>query len=389
MPEKNALKLEVISGRRPSRRFIMNLCHIMPPIPTTFSLTHTFGVRKAVSKPTNIVARDMALDGFGEARTIHNAIFRLKNDVKPWTKNTVLIVDEAAMLETKTLAELLEGAEKTKAKVILIGDDRQLESVGRGGMFGELAARHGAAEISEVIRQSVPWQREAAQHLSQGEIEEAIDLFADNDAVQFGEDTPAAMAALISQWKRDQRARPDATRFAFAYTNKDVTILNRAIRDMQRSLGALKGRDVELETAAGQLPFAAGDRIQITRTDTKKGLINGMFGCCVSVTPDHLELKLDDGETAHIDPTGFEDFDYGYAGTIYKGQGRTLNETYLLHSYHWGERATYVALTRQKDAAHIFAARDATADLDALTRQVSRKDIRRPAVAYSTKDLAP
>ena len=146
---------------------------------------------------------------------------------------------------------------------------------------------------------------------------------------------------------------------------------------------ALKGRDMMLSTDRGEMPFAAGDHIQINKTDKSLGLINGMFGRAVSVTEDHLEVKLDGGRTVHIDPKNYGGFSHGYAGTIYKGQGRTIDETYLMHSFHWKARASYVALTRQKHHARIFVSRQNIPDVEALAKSMGRPDFNRVSVEYS------
>jgi Ti-type conjugative transfer relaxase TraA len=113
--------------------------------------------------PTNSVAQDLKADGFAEAGTVHAELFRLKNGRTQWNAHTVVIVDEAAMLDSRITGELLAVARQAGAKMILAGDDRQLASIERGGLFTELRARHGAAEITEVTRQRVDWQRQAAR----------------------------------------------------------------------------------------------------------------------------------------------------------------------------------------------------------------------------------
>ena len=118
--------------------------------------------------PTNAVAQDMKAAGFGEASTVHAALFALKNGRTEWDRGTVVIVDEAAMLDARITGELLAVARQSGSKVILAGDDRQLASIERGGLFTELKARHGAAEITEITRQQVDWQRQAARDLAEG-----------------------------------------------------------------------------------------------------------------------------------------------------------------------------------------------------------------------------
>lgn len=75
-------------------------------------------------------------------------------------------------------------------------------------------------------------------------------------------------------------------------------------------------------------------------------------------------------------------FRHGYAGTIYKGQGRTLDQTYLYHSEHWRSAATYVALTRHRDKAELFVATNTAADVQQLARQMARVEERRAASQF-------
>jgi hypothetical protein len=97
-----------------------------------------------------------------------------------------------------------------------------------------------------------------------------------------------------------------------------------------------------------------------------------------------MRVQLD-GRGAGVvsfDAEAFQDFRHGYAGTIYKGQGRTLDQTYLYHSEHWRSAASYVALTRHRDKAEVFAARNTAADVRELARQMARADNRKAASHY-------
>jgi ATP-dependent exoDNAse (exonuclease V) alpha subunit len=78
----------------------------------------------------------------------------------------------------------------------------------------------------------------------------------------------------------------------------------------------------------------------------------------------------------------FEGFRHGYAGTIYKGQGKTLDWTYLYHTEHWRAAASYVALTRQRDSAEVFVARETARDTEQLARQMARGEMRAASVAW-------
>ena len=85
----------------------------------------------------------------------------------------------------------------------------------------------------------------------------------------------------------------------------------------------------------------------------------------------------------------FEGFRHGYAGTIYKGQGKTLDRTYLYHTEHWRSAASYVALTRQRESAQVFVARETARDAGQLARQMGRGEVRAASVAWAAADDLP
>src|SRR5262249_46722192 len=138
--------------------------------------------------------------------------------------------------------------------------------------------------------------------------------------------------------------------------------------------------------------FSGNDRIQFTGTDKKKGLINGAAGTITAIDGERINVRLDGRKSATVTFSleEFRDFRHGYAGTIYKSQGRTLDETYLYHSEHWRSAASYVALTRHRDKVALFVARNTAKDMTELARQMARTDDRRAASQFmSVAELAP
>jgi hypothetical protein len=323
---------------------------------------------------------------------VHAALFALKNGRSSWDRDTVVIVDEAAMLDTRVTGELLGAARQAGAKVVLAGDDRQLASIERGGLFAELRQRHGAAEITEVTRQKVDWQRQATRDLAEGRFGEAVAAFDTAGAITWTQDQEDARKALVVAWTRDTAQQPDATRFVFAYTNRDVNALNADLRQVRRARGELGGPDVVLATKHGEAEFAIGDRVQFTDTDKKRHIYNGNVGTITGLDARTGEI------TARLDAPGgagrvvtwsadaFEGFRHGYAGTIYKGQGKTLDHTYLYHTEHWRSAASYVALTRQRESAQVFVARETARDAGQLARQMARGEVKAASIAWVTAE---
>jgi Ti-type conjugative transfer relaxase TraA len=331
--------------------------------------------------PTNAVAHDMHQEGFGRARTVHSELFYLNNDRTRWDKRTVVMVDEAAMLDTRNMAMLTAHAHAAGAKLILVGDDRQLSSIERGGMFGVLKDRHGAAELAVVRRQHKNDDRRAAELMAEGNFHTALEIYDAKHVINWTRTQPEARTALVAQWAKDTADDPAKSRFVFAYTNEDVDRLNHAIRAVRKERGDLPREGHEFATRHGRAEFAVSDRIQFTGTDKPKGLLNGQAGTVQAIDGTTITVALDGrGRPVVIfDATEFKDFRHGYAGTIYRGQGRTLDQTYLYHSEHWRSAASYVALTRHRDKAELFVATNTAPDLKQLARQIARLDERRAA----------
>ena len=304
---------------------------------------------------------------FATARTVHSELFALNNGRRQWDSRTVVMVDEAAMIDTKLMAELTAHAREAGAKLILVGDDRQLASIDRGGMFGALKDRYGAAALTEVTRQHKDEERRAASMMAEGNFADALAIYEEKGAIHWTRTQDEARAALVEHWAKDSAAAPDKSRFVFAYTNADVAQLNADLRAVRRQRGEL-GADHELPTAEGRQAFAAGDRIQFTGTDKKLGLYNGAAGTVTGIegNADHRAARRHGGgRSVTFDAAEFQSFRHGYAGTIYKGQGRTLDQTYLYHSEHWRSAASYVALTRHRDKAELFVATNTARDVTA------------------------
>jgi len=340
--------------------------------------------------PTNSVAQDLRADGFATAATLHSELFRLKNGRATWDKRTVVIVDEAAMLDSRVTGELMAEAKRSGAKLVLAGDDRQLASIERGGLFSELRRRHGSAEITEVTRQQIDWQRQAARDLAEGRVEAAVSAFAEPGAITWTRKQDEARTALIERWKADTAEAPEATRFVFAYTNKDVDKLNAELRAVRREQGEL-GEDHRFITKHGEAAFAVGDRVQFSDTLRSAKIYNGNAGTITGIDADTGVIRATlDGSSAGREvvwsASEFAGFRHGYAGTIYKGQGKTLDHTYLLHTEHWRQASSYVALTRQRESARIFAATATARDARDLAWQMSRVEVRSASVAWATWD---
>jgi len=340
------------------------------------------GYRVVGMAPTNTVASDMRVrEGFGEARTAHSWLFRLKNDRDQWDRNTTVILDEGAMISAPIMGEVLEQVHQSGAKLIIAGDDRQLPSIERGGLFSEMVRVHGSAEITGVVRQNEEWQRQASMDLAAGRFHSAVERLNAAGAISWSEDRPHALAALVGAWARDTLAEPGKTRFAFAWTNEDVDRVNAELRAVRVGRGELGDIDHVFQTRHGKATFAVGDRVQFTATEKPLGIQNGETATILSIRSGMvrsglIEAKTDRGDLVRWNPREFDGFRHGYAGTIYRGQGQTLDAAYVLHSVHWRAPAAYVALTRQRETIKLFVAESIAPNERELAEQMGRKEER-------------
>jgi ATP-dependent exoDNAse (exonuclease V) alpha subunit len=330
---------------------------------------------------TNDVAQQMRGDGFGTANTIASELKGLENGRSAWNKNTVLIVDEAAMVATEHLAQVAAAARAAGAKLILAGDDAQLSSIERGGMFETLRQTHGAAILQDVQRVSTAEQKAAFNQMHRGEFKGALQTFDKAGGIHWTDKPSDALQEMAARYTADVANDPDKRRFMFAFTNAEVKTLNDHARALHKERGDL-GSDHSLPTAAGAQEFATGDRIQFAgngygQKQIRAGFTNGRVGTITEIDTSgdrggdapRVTVSLDTKKGAEPQSVSFtvgEDakagefnkFKLGYAGTIYRGQGRTLDQSYVCHSAQWRSSAAYVALTRHREDVQIFVSRE-------------------------------
>ncbi len=221
--------------------------------------------------PTNAVVADLRRDGYRRAATLHRELGALARDPKRWDRNTVVMVDEAAMVDNTMLATLLAAAERCGARLILAGDDRQFASVARGGMFSELVAEHDAAELTEVRRQRQAYQAQASADFARGDILAALRAYDDRGQIVWCDSLEAARAQAVAAQAED--AVPG---FLYASTNDEVEALNRREQQRRREARQAAGETLTafaFETVRGAVSLAAGERVQFYRKRNPEALL--------------------------------------------------------------------------------------------------------------------
>lgn len=335
--------------------------------------------------PTNAVAQDLRDIGFSRATTVHSLLWYRAH--APDHANarvggkTMIIVDEAAMLDTQRLDALTQLAQQADAKLVLVGDDRQLGSIERGGMFTEIREQLGSASLTTVRRQHQDWARQAARDFSEGRFVDGLSAYDTQGLIHWHSELNGARAALLARWTIDtQKERGE--RFVFAYTNEEVRRLNDAMQAIEVERGRVTHR-INLETERGTLSVGIGDRIAFRGSWKIKGIHAGALGTITGIDGDQMSVRSDRGRVISFDTRQFTNIDLGYAGTIYRGQGKTLDQVYLLHTHHWRDAASYVAMTRARTQTEVFVGRDQAPTLRALAEQMTRQANRGATLRYA------
>src|SRR6201986_5016723 len=124
------------------------------------------------------------------------------------TTRDVLVIDEAGMVGTRQLERVLSHAAEAGAKVVLVGDPRQLQAIEAGAAFRSIYECHGGAEIGEVRRQREDWQRDATRYLATGRTGHALAAYRTHGMVHEAQTREQARGDLIERWDRDRKAVP-------------------------------------------------------------------------------------------------------------------------------------------------------------------------------------
>nr|MCH9763257.1 Ti-type conjugative transfer relaxase TraA [Gammaproteobacteria bacterium] len=387
------------------------------------------------------VAKALEDDTGIQSSTIAALSYRLANKKLKLTKNDVLVIDEAGMVDFSSMAMILNAANRAQAKVILVGDPQQLKPIQKGEIFRGIADRVGYISLDNITRQQDEGDRQASLMLARGEIDEALAHYDKKGALKLIKETPGHNAAseLVSDWAHTITSTDDIkSHIILAFTRSSVSDLNdraraslqeKALlatdefiyyRDVEKKGAALKAgtraiislTDRELGTSGGEqvnilkvsaeaitiqlengkeanipahlkhylkpidkrdIVLARGERILFKKNNRAHGVKNGDLATIISIDDKAIEARLDTGETVRV-PKSYHHLDYGYATTVHKSQGMTVNNTsVLIDNKYWDRALSFVAFTRHRKTLTIYTDSGQHQDLDTLKRTLSRE----------------
>jgi conjugative relaxase-like TrwC/TraI family protein len=304
-------------------------------------------------------ARTVGREAGIESRTVASLLARLDTGRITFDQHTLVVLDEAGMTDDHDLRRLLDHTARAHAKLVLVGDPRQLGAVGPGGALEALVRRFDGHvwQLTDNVRQVDLTEREALAELRHGDISRAVDWLARHDRIVTGGDRTETIGAVVDGWLADTAAGFDTVMLAWRRDN--VEALNRVARQAYVERGWLTGPEI---TAPGGRRYRQGDRIVTLAPNGQT--VTSETGTIECVHPDRgmLTLRFDDGRQTTL-PSAFAASNrlaHGYAITVHRSQGATLDTTHYLEDG-GGRELAYVALSRARHGSTVYTHAD---DLD-------------------------
>ncbi|MCS7466295.1 relaxase domain-containing protein [Stieleria sp. ICT_E10.1] len=258
---------------------------------------------------------------------IHRLLKEIETGEQSVDSKTILVVDEAGMVGTKQAERLISIVSNARAKIVLVGDYRQLQAIDAGAAFRGIMDRVGQVSMNEIIRQRESWSRRMVKDLRDGHAEQALKEMWERGKLFIGTDRDDAMERLVADWKQrviDQHSLHQT--IALAGTNLEVRALNRRMQAVRILEGQIGGPSIEVDG----LEFHEGDRVLVTRNHHPLCLRNGTIADVVEIHGKTLRLRLQNGVTVAVDTSAFDKITLGYAISTHRAQGMTTENAFVL-----------------------------------------------------------
>jgi Ti-type conjugative transfer relaxase TraA len=321
------------------------------------------------------------------SRTLSSWELRWNQGRNQLDDKTVFVLDEAGMVSSRQMALFVEAVTKAGAKLVLVGDPEQLQPIEAGAAFRAIADRIGYAELETIYRQRQQWMRDASLDLARGNVRKAVDAYTAHGRMIGLRLKDDAFESLIAAWDRDYD--PSKTGLILAHLRRDVRKLN----DMARAKLVERGVVADgfaFKTEDGTRMFATGDQIVFLKNEGSLGVKNGMLAKVLEAAHGRIVAEIGDGEHRRqvtIEQRFYNNLDHGYATTIHKSQGATVDRVKVLASLSLDRHLTYVALTRHREDLAVYYGSRSFAKSGGLISILSRRNAKETSLDYEQSAL--
>lgn len=302
-----------------------------------------------------------------KSETIHRTLDQIDKGEITLTNKTVIVMDEAGMTGSRLMADLQNRIDEAGGKFILVQDTRQLQPVDAGGGGREVQNKIGACEMNEIRRQKDPDEQRMVHDFKDGRAEKALDYLESKDRLKsydtVAEARQECAKAVVSDLAEGK------TSISMADTRAACKEMNAAAREQMRERGMLKSDDKSFkcedrDSNTSVKQFAEGDRVIFLKNDRNLDVKNGTTGTVTKAQDGRLEVKLDGKDkTVKVDQAKYQKIDHGYAFTVHKSQGVTVDKAHYAPGQMADRELGYVAGSRHREEFTLHAQKDRLKDL--------------------------
>ena len=335
--------------------------------------------------PIGIAITSLEAEGFEEVATVDRLLLELDQAARPSRQRSthrehaapepvldaraVLVVDEAGMVGSRKLTRLLDHAHQAGAKVVLVGDDRQLGAIDAGGGFRGLRLRLGASVLTDNRRQQAAWERDALELVRDGQVHQAVAAYREHDRMVAARSKTELTLQLVRDWwtahqeaqASETAGEADRDAVILAYRRDEVDRLNTVCQQVMAENSRLGAEQL----LVGDRAFHVGDQVVCGRNQLGGlGVANGTRGTITALdlaqraitirTEQRRDVTLDADYLDRPTPKGRRIVDLAYATTGHKAQGLTRWRALVRLTGQEDTNWLYVQLSRAKHDTRLF-----------------------------------
>jgi Ti-type conjugative transfer relaxase TraA len=306
---------------------------------------------------TNKAAQNLEQGSGIKSRSVDSFLYAAKNGRPTVDKRSIVILDEAAMLDSRKTRELVRHVSDRGAKLVMVGDEKQIQPILAGQAFGTAKRAFGSERLSEIVRQKETWERGAVRDLAEGRTLNALNAIDEKKNLKIMPDRNAARRAIVAEWHKGTKDGVEKAPLILATTNAEVKRLNESARAQLKADGRL-GEGHHFTTNHGRAEFASGDRIIFTGNEKRQGILNSTLATIEKIDGRSRSVTAltETGARVTFNGDDMTKFRHGYAITTHKSQGSTVDKALVMvDGPNMDREKLYVAFSRGKDGNMIFA----------------------------------